>query len=246
MKRFFYLILLSIFPFFVFSKGTKNSIKDICLVDNSSLLLTFSEDVKKIIKIVPELEEGEERLFEFVLPLSVFKNASFEINLVGEKKNRADLLTTEFTTKGNKRKQDRVEVYVAKDGFIDDIYVFYSNNRMRLGSGFVHKGEYIVVTLSEGLSQNEGYIELRSTHSLYSSVIDRVEFSKKGSVSYSIHWSGPAIDPTFSTTKRSICRIFHKGEYIDTNTSSDFYISDENNSTFAKQNTNKVYKKESL
>lgn len=211
--------------FNVFAKEL--SIENFELIDKSFLEIRFNDGNCKYLKISPELKEKEERWVGFDFSYN-FKKYKFNILLIGEKGNLAELLINKFTTKGNIKNQDWVELECIQDGFLDGISVRYNDNLLILEGGYIKRGETIKLIFTDGLSNNKGYIDVCSTKSPYSRVIDRVEYRNEDNCNdfkKNNMWSGKGINIKESSTKRPIIRKRDKNMIlIDTNCADDFYI----------------------
>lgn len=222
----------------IFGKPTNSTpsqvypVSKIEVLSNRAYRITFSNYTDEIIPIIPPLEGGKKR--EILHTLKNGKNIYFDA--IGEQDDRADVVISEFCTKGNKAHPDAIEIYALTSGSLDGVTVTFTNGSYTFKNTSINKGEYLIITPREGLSQNNGEITITATQSKLSRVIDRVIYSNKNRTVSSLTWNGEAIDSRPSSATKTLCRIIKDGVAKDTNTKNDWYISLVNGRTFGRKN----------
>lgn len=159
--------------------------------------------------------------------LSKRKPFSLDVYLVGNAENLAEFIIAEFTTKGTVRNQDILRLYCTRSGNTDGITIVYNGNMQTLSFGFAKYSDVLEVELSQGLSNNNGYIEVHSNPGAYSPVQDKVFYTddRKNSELYDSYWQGSGINVSKSSRKKSLVRKKDvNGVYIDSNRATDFEI----------------------
>lgn len=243
MKRYtlIFLLILSIIPssLFAMMKRNEKKLETVKVKDNSTLEIAYVGNEKESIEITPSLQSGETRSVKYT---SSDGDLTFDIQ--GENENLPELLINEFITKG---KPDKIELYALTSGNLEGCTLVYGKNdkvtSYTLSSKDVNEGDFIVIPLEEGLSANNGFIELRATASPFSRLIDKVFYTNKGDEDNSEGWSGEGVDSSYSTTTRSINRKSENGVPQDTDTLDDWYVTKTRGASWGKRNTEEIYVK---
>lgn len=224
---------------FAMMKKTEKKLETIKVKDNSTLEIAYVGGEKENTSIEPSLKSGEERSVKYTTG-----DGSLTFDIQGENENLPELLINEFITKG---KPDKIELYALSSGNIGGSTLVYGKNdkstSYTLKDQEVKEGDFIVISLEEGLGANNGFIELRATPSPFSRLIDKVFYTNKGDEDNTEGWSGSGVDSTFSTTTRSINRKSENGIPVDTDTSDDWYITKTRGASWGEANTKEIYVK---
>lgn len=226
---------------FLYAKGRtqKKTLETINVKNNETLEIAYNDNRKDTLEISPPLKSGEERTVKYSS-----NDGDLTFNIKGENENIPLLLINEFITKG---KPDKIEFYIKEEGNLNGTTIMYGKgdnvNSYTFGTREVHKGEFVVVELEEGLSANNGFIEVYSTSSPFGRLIDKVVYTNKNEEVNTEGWSGYGIDSTGSTTTRSINRKSENGIPIDTDTSDDWYVTKTKGASWGETNCKEIYVK---
>lgn len=193
-----------------------------------------------------EVAEGTERRLEKPLAPGAERKAEItatdpatgyrsrlEITLTGVNPRLPAALINEFTTKGNARHPDRTEILFLSEGSALGLTLTDGREEFVFPEKEVAAGDIYVHTWKDGLSMNNGRIELLTDPGRDAEVIDAVMYTNKNASESTAYWSGQGLDSRLGSATKSFSR---KPDAPDTDSADDWFVTPVRGASFGEPN----------